>query len=265
MSDRFSSTSLLSLYGATKAFGKALAFSMAKELEPYGVGVTCLMPGPVIDTQFRNRSGTGRALCWYLPFYPRPAETVAHLGVVKLLDGATQAIPGWQNRVFAKLFRPILPQRVETLCVQAAWSPLRIPKFGFRRNHQHGNADEIEGKGEHKSTKELLKEDLSSPVGIHPDLKPRYKLQMPPRLLEFPEPESENKNVERSSETEGSGVGDTSEKGNASTREPSQGLGSEGIPVDESKTQSDISSEETKKIEPTREGQKSPDEMEKSD
>jgi hypothetical protein len=91
------------LYGATKAFEKSLGLSMAKEMEPHGVGVTYLMPGPVVDTQFRHRSGTGRALCWYPPYYPRPAQFVVHLGVMSILEGDTQAIPSWQNRAFCKI------------------------------------------------------------------------------------------------------------------------------------------------------------------
>ncbi len=66
------------VYGACKAFGKSLALSMAKEMETYGVGVTCLTPGPVSETDFRESSGTRKALCWYLPFYSRSADIVAH-------------------------------------------------------------------------------------------------------------------------------------------------------------------------------------------
>jgi hypothetical protein len=56
----------LALCGATKAFEKSLGLSMAKEMETCGAGVTCLMPGPVIETQVRDRSGTGQASCWHL-------------------------------------------------------------------------------------------------------------------------------------------------------------------------------------------------------
>ncbi|ACI65784.1 predicted protein, partial [Phaeodactylum tricornutum CCAP 1055/1] len=37
----------VAVYAATKAFENTLSLSMAKELEPFGVGVTCLMPGAV--------------------------------------------------------------------------------------------------------------------------------------------------------------------------------------------------------------------------
>ena len=171
------------MYGATKAFGKSLALSMAKELEPYGVGVTCLLPGPVIGTQFRQRSGTKQALCWYLPFYPRPAHLVAHLGVMSLLDGDTQVIPGWQNRVFVQLIRPLLPQRMEIMAVQAAWTPVTLPKW-FRRKRP-SDEDRITDDDE----KQVQQTDDDTTSTYRPiDLKPRYNLQLPPRLLELPEP-----------------------------------------------------------------------------
>jgi len=166
------------LYGATKAFEKSLAFSMSKEFEPYGVGVTCLMPGPVTNTQFKARSGS-KALCWYLPYYPRPADSVAHLGIASLLDGDTQVVPGWQNRAFAQLARLILPQRVEIMCVQAAWSPFRLPTWKSLFGSQNTPPQPIENPGGLVNT--------TPPESVHLDLKPRYSFQMPPRLLKLEE------------------------------------------------------------------------------
>jgi short-subunit dehydrogenase len=173
------------MYGATKAFEKYLGLSMAKEMEPYGVGVTCLMPGPVVETQFRDRSGTGKALCWHLPYYPRPAQFVAHIGVMSMLDGDTQAIPGWQNRAFVKILQPIIPQRVEIMAVQAAWSPFKIPLSHFFHKQGDNERDVL-----HVSATEAYKETRMSPPA---DLKKRYKLQLPPRLLKLPSPEPEPK------------------------------------------------------------------------
>lgn len=119
-------------YAATKAFEKVLAVSMAKEMEPFGVGVTCLMPGAVKDTSFRTRSQSDEALCWNIPFYPRTAEIVARQGVRSLLSGEVEAVPGWQNRVFLKVLQPILPPRLTTFVVETAWNPFKIsfPTFG---------------------------------------------------------------------------------------------------------------------------------------
>jgi short-subunit dehydrogenase len=171
------------LYGATKAFEKSLAFSMANELESHGVGVTCLIPGAVKNTQFRSRSNSGRALCWYLPFYARPAQYVAHQGVMSMLDGDTEVIPGWQNRIFAKLLRPILPQRAEIMAVKTAWSPFEFPLPSFmRRRKAEDNGKWKEGTNQ-KGVQEVPGEHPT------PNLMPRYNNQLPPRLLQLPVPE----------------------------------------------------------------------------
>jgi uncharacterized protein len=111
-------------YAATKAFEKVLGLSMAKELEVYGVGVTCLLPGAVGDSHFRKNSGSSRALCWNIPFYVKSCEHVADQGVRALLQGDLEVIPGWQNRAFAKILLPILPHRAITIIVETAWNPL---------------------------------------------------------------------------------------------------------------------------------------------
>jgi uncharacterized protein len=175
------------VYGATKAFGKSLSLSMSKEMEPYGVGVTCLLPGAVGGTQFRARSGTQRALCWSMPFYPRSPEAVAHQGIVSVLDGDSQTIPGWQNRVFATIIRPIIPQRFEIMTVQAAFSPLRLPNFKdlFRRDMPDGMQEEECENHSSQSRSEIIEEGTS----WIPLLEPRYKTQPLPRILKLPEPE----------------------------------------------------------------------------
>jgi len=120
-------------YAATKSFEKVLAVSMAKELEPFGVGVTCLMPGAVCDTSFRSTSQSDEALCWKLPFYPRSAQIVARQGVRAMLAGDVEVVPGWQNRIFLKVLQPILPPRVTTLMVEIAWSPFQLSFPSFRK------------------------------------------------------------------------------------------------------------------------------------
>lgn len=111
-------------YAATKSFEKVLGLSMAKELEVYGVGVTCLLPGAVGDSNFRATSGSGQALCWKIPYYVKSCEDVADQGIRALLQGDLETIPGWQNRAFAKVMLPILPQRGLTLMTEAAWNPI---------------------------------------------------------------------------------------------------------------------------------------------
>ena len=52
---------------ATKSFQKSFAVSIGMELETYGVGVTCIMPGAVYDTSFLFESNMNDALIWKIP------------------------------------------------------------------------------------------------------------------------------------------------------------------------------------------------------
>ena len=161
-------------YAATKAFEKVLGLSMAKELEVYGVGVTCLLPGAVGDSSFRRSSGSADALCWKVPFYVKSCESVADQGVRALLLGDLEVIPGWQNRAFAKILLPVLPQRGITLITEMAWNPLSHLKPNLRRNAKRRPARE-----------EIVVEDVREPM-------PRFSWpgnaqKMPPAILKIPD------------------------------------------------------------------------------
>ncbi|CAJ1940973.1 unnamed protein product [Cylindrotheca closterium] len=155
MAGLVSSVPNAAVYGATKAFLKSLSLSMSKELEKFGIGVTALMPGAV-ETNFRHAAGMGNALCWYLPFYSRPVQSVAHLGVTSLIDGDTEVVPGLLNRLFAKVVRPLLPRRLEAICIEAAFKPLTFPPslFGGKVSSLNDRADEKIGdtKPTHETT-----------------------------------------------------------------------------------------------------------------
>jgi short chain dehydrogenase len=117
----------VSVYTATKAFERTLATSLAREMEPYGVGVTCLLPGAVRDTDFRSRSNAEGALCWKIPFYLKSPAQVAEMGVRALLMGQPEVTPGWMNRVFLKVVQPAIPSRMHSLVAEILWNPIRMP------------------------------------------------------------------------------------------------------------------------------------------
>jgi uncharacterized protein len=179
----------VAVYGATKAFGKSMALAMAKELEAYGVGVTCLLPGAV-NTNFRE--STPNALLWKLPFYARPADIVAHQGVMSLFDGDSQVIPGFQNRLFANIVRPIIPQRFEVMVVQAAFGAIHFPSIIRRKKdsseHTHIGTNTTENPADLPPSTPSSKHK-SSLMPLH--LEPRYHVHPPPQVLRLPEPVKE--------------------------------------------------------------------------
>ena len=136
-------------YAATKAFEKSLSLSIGKELEQYGCGVTCLMPGAVKETGFRSSSNTDDALCWKIPFYPAIAEDVAHRGVRAMLAGDPEVCPGLLNKIFLRVITPMLPQRLTTLIVETAWNPFRLP---WKEPPVQHNPLTAAGAGEKKDT-----------------------------------------------------------------------------------------------------------------
>lgn len=166
-------------YAATKAFEKVLGLSMAKELEVYGVGVTCLLPGAVGDSSFRKSSGSSEALCWKIPFYVKSCQFVADQGVRALLQGDLEVIPGWPNRAFAKILLPVLPQRAITLITECAWTPLSHWNPKFRR---------------HPSKRRSTIEDDSNQGVAEPAPRltwPGHTSKMPPTVIKIPNSPSE--------------------------------------------------------------------------
>jgi short-subunit dehydrogenase len=156
-------------YAATKAFENVLGISMAKEMEPYGVGVFCLTPGAVKGTDFKSLAND--ALCWKIPFYPKTPSQVADVGVKLMLRGDTQFTVGWQNRMFLKLLKPAMPPRLHNIVAEAAFNPLRSP---FARSKL--GQEQVEEK-----------ENVSrnpSPAQL-PSLRPQLGSTPPPRLLQL--------------------------------------------------------------------------------
>ena len=106
------------------------------------------------------------------------------------MDGDTQSIPGWQNRAFANIVRPIIPQRLEVMIVQLAFSPLQMPSLRklLRFDKENTESDKVEI----PATGDSAGNSISANGGSSwLSLKPRYTMQPPPRFLKLPEDEPE--------------------------------------------------------------------------
>jgi hypothetical protein len=178
----------VALYSATKAFEKSLALSMAKEMEPYGVGVSCLIPGAVRGTSFKAQSKTDEALCWKIPFYPLSPGKVAHQAVRGLLDGDVEITPGWMNRAFLKMAKPMLPQRIHNMVAELAWNPLTIHWPRFRRQSAATSSGFIKTKL-HDNSFKSQEEPQQQQQQQSRHFPTNFNLVSPPRLLEMEEDE----------------------------------------------------------------------------
>eukprot|EP00557_Chaetoceros_sp_GSL56_P007433 CAMPEP_0176495032 /NCGR_PEP_ID=MMETSP0200_2-20121128/10433_1 /TAXON_ID=947934 /ORGANISM="Chaetoceros sp., Strain GSL56" /LENGTH=585 /DNA_ID=CAMNT_0017892869 /DNA_START=1961 /DNA_END=3715 /DNA_ORIENTATION=- len=83
------------IYAAAKAYQKSLATSLEREMEGYGVGVTCIMPGAVRGTNFASNANMEDAVIWEFPFGILDPETVAECTVDAVILGRPMVIVGW--------------------------------------------------------------------------------------------------------------------------------------------------------------------------
>ena len=189
----------VALYSATKAFENSLAIGLAKEMEESGVGITCMMPGAVRDTNFRSGSKTDKALCWKIPFYPKRPHSIAEMGVRSMLRGDSEVTPGWLNRLFIKVVKPVLPQRLHNLVAEIMWNPLRLP-FGRTQDERDASL---------QTEREV---PTQPPPAPHQSLRPpQFNYRLPPRLLETDYVESEDEFEDEDEESDRKGdSGDSS-------------------------------------------------------
>lgn len=89
-------------YAASKSYVLNFSEALAKEIEDYGVTVTCLSPGAT-DTDFFIRSGVGNDVMTGFFAKKRRMDTkkVAEIGVAALFSNKLSTISGLANKVLA--------------------------------------------------------------------------------------------------------------------------------------------------------------------
>jgi hypothetical protein len=95
------------VYYASKAYVLSLTEALHRELNPRGIRVCCLCPGPV-PSEFQARSGVPQSV----PHGPlaTSAQRVAKAGYHGLMCGQRVVIPGAANWLMARLVAPLLPR-----------------------------------------------------------------------------------------------------------------------------------------------------------
>ena len=96
----------MAVYYASKAYVLSFTEALARELEPLGVRVTVLCPGPV-KTEFQLRAGLKSKPPPVL--LGRTADQVAQAGYDGFMAGKRLVIPGTGNKVMSFLPR-LLPR-----------------------------------------------------------------------------------------------------------------------------------------------------------
>jgi short-subunit dehydrogenase len=99
---------LMATYYASKAYVRSFSWALAEELEPMGVSVTVLCPGPT-QTGFAGAAGATDTSMF--DSKAADAASVARAAVSGLLAGKREVVPGLKYRLGVWLIR-LLPTRV---------------------------------------------------------------------------------------------------------------------------------------------------------
>ena len=86
----------MSIYYATKAFLLSFSQAIDYELEPSGISVTTLCPGPT-ESEFKVRAGSERSRLFEAFVMDAPA--VARAGYEGMMKGKTLVVPGIRNKL----------------------------------------------------------------------------------------------------------------------------------------------------------------------
>lgn len=89
---------LMAVYYATKAYVLSFSEAIGNELQPYGITVSALCPGPT-DTGFEKRAKLEQSKLFQ--GVNMDAGTVARIGYEGLFKAEPVVIPGWKNRLLA--------------------------------------------------------------------------------------------------------------------------------------------------------------------
>ena len=102
---------LISLYGPTKTYLRYFTRALRTELRPYGINVTCLIPGATI-TGLYDLTNVNVALLKSLGIFHTP-QFVARRAVKGLLKRRALVVPGLINKITIRLM-PLIPTFIIT-------------------------------------------------------------------------------------------------------------------------------------------------------
>lgn len=113
----------IAYYGASKKYLRGFAASLRSELSPYGVGVTCLLPGATA-TSLYDGTGAPVALATRLGVM-LSAERVADEGLAALFSGRAEVVPGRLTRAMTAAAELVPQPLVDALRRHNPWLPVR--------------------------------------------------------------------------------------------------------------------------------------------
>lgn len=103
---------------ATKAYQRSLCTSLRKELEVYGVRVSCILPRGVRDTNFAVASNMTDSLVWKTPSGQLTAKVVAESSVNAMFRGHEEIFVRSTNVIMCLSVIKLLSMRIAVLVAE---------------------------------------------------------------------------------------------------------------------------------------------------
>lgn len=105
------------MYGAVKTYQRSLACALGRELEPYGIGVTCMMPGGTRNTSLASLGNFESSIVFKIPFLNTTPEVVAEMTVKSMVFGRHEVVTGGFY-ILGSLLMVIVPHRFSLLVAE---------------------------------------------------------------------------------------------------------------------------------------------------
>ena len=125
------------IYAATKSYQRSFCCSLGRELESHGIGVTCVMPGAVDDTGFREVANMADSTVFHLPLpgLALTPEHVAETTVKAMIAGRHEVFVGWMYVLKGQILCHLLPERLTALIAEFVTKPMSAwwPGTSFSR------------------------------------------------------------------------------------------------------------------------------------
>ena len=122
------------VYAATKSYQRSFAASLGAELEAFGVGVSCIMPGAVKETRFAHEANMADAVIFAVPFCCLTPDVVGESTVVATLSGRRELVVGWFNILAGRVINIVLHPRLVLMICKLTFNPMPYRSKKIKKN-----------------------------------------------------------------------------------------------------------------------------------
>ena len=127
------------MYAATKSYQRSMSGALGRELEGYGIGVTCAMPGAVTETNFASSANMEDSVIFKVPVGGLTPEIVAEKAVNAMIAGRQEVFIGWMYVIMGNFMSNFLPNRLLMLICEFTFKPFQLGEIFSRGKMELNN------------------------------------------------------------------------------------------------------------------------------